>query len=474
MTINQNITITKSQTIDSALKPFQRESVTRMVKQKRILNSDDCGLGKGLQAIAAIHELQAYPCLIICPASLKYMWAKEWAKWTTKKGLMLSGTKPHIIDTLTRDLAIINYDILHAWKEMLVATGFKSVIVDESHKIANNSRMFKATKYIVGDGTDYEIPIRICLSGTPIQTKPSQLANQIEVLGYGNEWEYNKLEILRLERLYKQMNANLSENNWIKDLNQKLLSSFMIRRKKEDVLPELPERSETIIPLEIDNTQTYCAYEHTFKDKLSRNNMSFQERKLRADQLRRIVAKQKLRQFFEWLDLFLIAGEKIVVFAYHREIQEALITRYTGKSLAILGGMSAKQKDSYVERFQNNDIADDKESQLMICSVKAANAGLTLTAASYMAFLELSYIPSELEQACARIHRIGQKKPVTIYHFLALDTIDMRMWQLIQNKLATIDTIIDGQVGDLDVKLDIFEDLVESYKQEQETNLRKV
>jgi SNF2 family DNA or RNA helicase len=163
------------------------------------------------------------------------------------------------------------------------------------------------------------------------------------------------------------------------------------------------------------------------------------QRLVRLNHLRRLAARGKLAAALAWVDDFLASGEPLVVFAQHVEIQRALIARHP-EAAHVLGDDDAAARDRAVTEFARAD-----GPQLLVCSLRAAGQGLTLTRASNVAFLELDWTPARLEQAEDRCHRIGQDDAVTAWYLVAPETIDDTMAGLLDQKRGLIGSITDGR-----------------------------
>ena len=166
------------------------------------------------------------------------------------------------------------------------------------------------------------------------------------------------------------------------------------------------------------------------------------EQLVRLNNLRQLAAGGKLPTALAWIGDFMASGEPLVVFAEHIAIQQAVLERFP-RAEHILGADSAVQRRDAVDAFQSED-----GPQLIVCSLKAASQGITLTRASNVAFLELDWTPARHDQAEDRLHRIGQDESVTAWYLLAPNTIDETMAELLQRKRGLIDAITDGRVVD--------------------------
>ena len=163
------------------------------------------------------------------------------------------------------------------------------------------------------------------------------------------------------------------------------------------------------------------------------------EQLARLNYLRRLAARGKLRAAIAWIEDFVASGEPLVVFAHHREVQQALIERFPDAA-HVLGVDDLEARAAAVDDFQRPD-----GPLLVVCSMEAASQGITLVRASNVAFVELDWTPARHDQAEDRCHRIGQQDAVTAYYLLAAETIDEQMANVLRRKRAVIDAVTDGQ-----------------------------
>jgi len=156
--------------------------------------------------------------------------------------------------------------------------------------------------------------------------------------------------------------------------------------------------------------------------------------------LLRLAAKLKARAVIRWINEFLESSdEKLVVFAKHHKMIDAIVKHVDYRSVTLDGRMSADKKKDAVTQFQQ-----DKKIRLFVGNIKAAGVGITLTAASTVAFTELDWVPSDLNQAEDRCHRIGQEHPVWVHYLIAKGTVEERLCAALIKKQAVMDKAIDG------------------------------
>jgi SWI/SNF-related matrix-associated actin-dependent regulator 1 of chromatin subfamily A len=172
---------------------------------------------------------------------------------------------------------------------------------------------------------------------------------------------------------------------------------------------------------------------------------------VRLNALKLLAARGKLHAALAWIHDFCSSGERLVVFAHHREIQRAVLERFP-TALHILGEDSPSRATTRCSAFQEPD--GRQENQLIVCSIEVAGHGITLTRSSNVAFLELDWTPAKHDQAEDRCHRIGQQDAVNATYLLAADTVDETIATLLERKRAVIGAVTDGREEDEEGVLD--------------------
>lgn len=449
------------------LLPFQRAGVAYASRVRRTFIADEMGLGKTVQAIATLQNLDAFPALIVCPASLKVNWSREVAKWLPSRSVeILNGTRP-----LSRgewpDVLIVNYDILHAWSEVL--PDLKGLVVDESHYAKNPTARRTKAVIEVSDKINPEGCV-LALTGTPVVNAPGEIVPQLRILGRLKEFGGS-----RGFRERYGYGKNLAE------LNRRLRSTCFVRRRKADVLTELPPKRWSHIVIEGDATimaeyrtaeSNLLAYladkareyaletgasEHEAQGAAWQAMMRAKaaEHLVAVTALKRIAARAKMTAAQQWIEDFLPTGKKLVAFGWHRDVVD-MVAETFANGVKIQGGMDHAARQGAVDAFQTSE-----EQKVISCSIRAAGVGLTLTAASDVLFLEQGWNPADMDQAADRCHRIGQHDSVTAWTMLVAGTIDEDIAALIEDKRSLVNAATDGGVdqeqasvlGDLLVRL---------------------
>lgn len=450
-------------------KHYQIRAVKRMNRFRgRTLLADEMGLGKTFEVLLWLQQrADAWPALVVCPKSIKWVWEAEAAHHINTRAMVLSGTKPPRLNRLqTPQLVVINYDILRPWMKYLSAIGFRTLIVDECHQIKNwNTVRFRQTRLIARGGLPHpkrrgqrrpehkRIKYRFALSGTPLVNRPSELWASLNLV---RPDLYPISE--RREYLDHYCEPELTPWGWkfdgaanLGELHDKLRETLMVRRTKRQVLKELPHQSRYIVPLELDKRQEYTRAANDFLSWLREQpggiararRAAKAERLARYGYLLRLAALLKLPSVFDWVDTFLEDTDgKLVLFGVHRNFLGPLHERYNGTSLLVTGKTPENERRLAVREFQQKR---KRGPRLFIGNLKACGVGLTLTAATTAVVAELGWTPGEHTQAEKRIDRIGQTAPTSVYYLLARNTIEETLCRLLQKKQADLDAVLDGR-----------------------------
>jgi SNF2 family DNA or RNA helicase len=291
----------------------------------------------------------------------------------------------------------------------------------------------------------------LALTGTPVMNRPAELISQLRILGrlgdFGSGAQFAKR--------FRGPDAHLR-------LHWHLRSRCFVRRLKADVLPQLPAKRRAIVPVELDNEPEYRLAERDLIAWLQSQPLDLgelqvrvaaalrAERLVRLNALKLLAARGKLAAALAWMHDFCSSGERLVVFAHHREIQRAVLARFPA-ALHILGEDSHAARDASLRAFQ---APDGPGNQLIVCSIEVAGQGLTLTRSSNVVFLELDWTPAKHDQAEDRCHRIGQEDSVNASYILAAGTIDETISTLLERKRAVIGAVTDGREEDEEGVLD--------------------
>ena len=437
--------------------PYQLQGIARGLQLKRFINGDDMGLGKTLESIATINKADAFPCLVICPNVVKINWQREWHKFTDKKAMVLTDSVrdswPFFWQTGMNQVFIVNYESLRKYFVRRITKAekwtlkdvefhntiklFKSVIIDESHKVKSTAT--QQTKFCKGIASGKEYII--LLTGTPVVNKPKDLVAQLGIMDRMIDmggWKGFKLRYCS--------GPNQASN--LKELNYKLWQHCFFRREKSKVLTQLPDKVRQIVSCEITNRKEYMDAERDLIDYLKRYKEADDEKiqkslkgevMVRIGILKDITARGKLKEVIDFVKDFRENGKKIILFCNLHEIVDRLMIAFPS-AVCVTGRQNMQEKQASVDAFQKNPKTD-----VIICSIKAASAGITLTAASDVAFIELPWTYADCDQAESRAHRIGQKDSVNCYYLLGRRTIDQKLYRIIEEKKHISNAVLGAE-----------------------------
>ena len=437
--------------------PYQLQGIARGLQLKRFINGDDMGLGKTLESIATINKAGAFPCLVICPNVVKINWQREWHKFTDKKAMVLTDSVrdswPFFWQTGMNQVFIVNYESLRKYFVRRITKAekwtlkdvefhntiklFKSVIIDESHKVKSTAT--QQTKFCKGIATGKEYII--LLTGTPVVNKPKDLVAQLGIMDRMIDMGGWKGFMLRY-----CSGPNQASN--LKELNYKLWQHCFFRREKSKVLTQLPDKVRQIVTCEITKRKEYLDAERDLIDYLKRYKEVDDEKiqkslkgevMVRIGILKDITARGKLKEVIDFVKDFRENGKKIILFCNLHEIVDRLLVAFPS-AVCVTGRQDMQEKQASVDAFQKNPKTD-----VIICSIKAASAGITLTAASDVAFIELPWTYADCDQAESRAHRIGQKDSVNCYYLLGRRTIDQKLYRIIEEKKHISNAVLGAE-----------------------------
>lgn len=445
-------------------RPFQRAGVAFIEKTNgRTLVGDEMGLGKTIEALGYCNLHPEFKkILVICPASLKANWRREAQKWLIHdtKMLIMEGSFYGRIDKDpdVRQMVIVNYDVLHRREDLL--QDWDLVIADECHKIKNPKA--KRTKAFL----DICIPADhvVALTGTPILNRPLELWNIIHLLD-PKAWEH--LRAFKNRYCWDDDTGTYNGKRNLEELQEKLRTSVMIRRFKSQVLAELPDKQYTVIEVESDanvkmleeQIMTFIDRDaldtllHADKEDSKTKSMTFfnifgeQQPFELISKFRHAAAIAKLSTVIEYTQELLEDADKVIVFAHHKVIQQALLQKFPDAAY-IRGGMPNDERQAQVDKFQ-----EDPNCHVFIGSLKAASEGITLTAASQVVMAEIDWTPAAMQQAEDRAHRIGQRDMVNI-HMLITGGIEGWIAQLVAEKEEIIEASVGANSDAMDPRLD--------------------
>ncbi len=413
------------------LRPFQLSGLSWLKLTERALLADEMGLGKTVQALACAAQEGIFPILIVPPAHLTRNWMAE-----TMRFLRIQGREPrvHIVKGLTpyslpeADVYILHYLLLRGWKEALPQMHFHTVIFDEVQEL----RRAGSEKYSAASLLSESCERVIGLSGTPIYNYGGEIWNVVNVIDYHflGDWES-----FSREWCMGYGNRIVQKPQLLGEYLRK--EGLMLRRTKEEVLPELPEKRRLVQQIDADDS----VYQHLMApiwEKLYRwqqdMEMTASQRALLEDQIsqeaRQATGLAKAPYVCQFVKALVAAGEKVLLFAHHHGVMDIYKQELKSEHpVFITGRETAAQKENAVDRFMMD------KTNLCCISLRAAS-GLNLQKATCVVFGELDWSPAVHSQAEDRAHRIGQKDSLLCYYLVSPRGSDADMQQALGLKVS--------------------------------------
>ena len=449
------------------LYPYQAEGALFAVRTGRALIGDDMGLGKTIQAIAATEILARHfgvsKVLVVCPTSLKYQWQSEIERFSARAGenaaRVINGgraqrQKDYAFDDFCK---ITNYEKLQPDLDLIAAWGPELVIVDEAQRVKNwNTIAARALKRI-------DSSYAIVLTGTPLENKLEELVSIVQFVDQhrlGPTWK------LLHEHQVKDDAGRVTGYTGLEKVGQ-TLAPIMIRRRKSEVLRQLPSRTDQnlLVPM----TEMQMLYHQENADVVAKIVQRWRRTKFLSDkdQRRLTSALQNMRmscnstylldretdhgvkadELAVLLDeLFAEPEAKAVVFSQWTRTHDIVIRRLEERGLGYVsfnGGVPSDKRPALVERFR-----DDPTCRVFL-STDAGSTGLNLQHASTLVNMDLPWNPAILEQRIARVHRMGQVRPVQVINFVAKGTIEEGILSVLAFKRSLSVGVLDGGIGEI-------------------------
>jgi SWI/SNF-related matrix-associated actin-dependent regulator 1 of chromatin subfamily A len=424
------------------LYPHQIAGVEYMAGLKSVLCADLPGCGKTLQTIALANHLGWRKLLVVVPAGLRLVWLREYERGSIFKPricVVMSGRDP-----IAGDVVIISYDLaVRRYKELMPMT-FDALVADEAHYLKD--RTSKRTRLVLGTpkfpGLVSRAGRHVFLSGTPAPNAPHEffpiLRRAVPALIEHAPYQDFVEKYAHVSQTPWGMKVYGSRNE--ADLAARLRSGFMLRREREAILPELPEKTHKMVvwpadgafPAIIERERPFSAAE------IVEHGVPVGTA---LPEIRRAMGEAKAPLVAQYVrDLLDDADEKILVFAHHKSVVDILSKALASYGVvAVTGSTPPLQRNTNVDRFQN-----DPRTRVMVANIVAGGTGLTLTAARQVVFCEFSYVPGENDQAQDRVYRIGQQRGVVIHWPVVQGSLDAEVLKIAAKKQAALNKIMEA------------------------------
>lgn len=462
---------------------YQHQSIAYNLIKKRVVNGNDMGTGKSFVTVATLAIANymwkqgvgdpVFPCVVVCPATLKYNWENEFKKFSRIRTMILNDKVRYNFmkysDSGLVDVFIVNYEGIEKYfvedidipkgkkfelkyvKFKDISSEIRSVVFDESHKVRNIKT--RACKLSKGLATDKKFIF--ALTGTMVVNTPKDLISQ---LGIVNQfWRFLPPSVISQLSHNKSAGMAYFETKYcsgpkkasnLKELNSLLTKHCYYRFSKEDVLAQLPPKIRQTVLCDIDTMEEYKIAEKDLETYLYeyKNATDAQVQKTLKGRiiasigiLKNISARGKINDVCEYIKDVVEQGYKFGIFAHQHEVVDMIKLRFP-HALCITGRENLTQRNHAAELFQN-----DEKHKLIILGIAAAGVGLNLTAASRCGFIENPWHAAATDQCENRFHRIGTKDSVNCAYFLGKGTIDIKINTLIESKRKMMNTIIGAE-----------------------------
>lgn len=456
------------------LRDYQIDGVYYMLNHGNCINGSDVGVGKSGMTIVMFELIDTFPCLIVCPSTVKESWKAEWERWNPNRTLSIinSGSKKNNWDA---DVIVINYDALGMKSGRgvkvkfpeLLSIKFKAIVADEIHFLKN----WKAVRSKAFMKIASKSPIKIGLSGTVILNRPSELINILKVIGRFQEifqdldhylYRYCNMKITRFGKETKDASN-------VKELYKLLNHYCYFRKEKREVLTELPPIVETFVNCKINNKKIYKEAENNLISFLELADETKVDAALKAKHLVQLNLLSllsidgKLKAIQEYLKDWIESNEeqKLLVFGVHVEPLEHLSKCFPESGL-ITGSISLDKKMKVLEQFKAS-----KKMQILFANIQCIGTGVDglQNVCSNAAVIELPVRPGDLVQGLGRLERMGQKSSINVFYLMNEETIDGRIWKMLKEKKEVTDVVNKGYLDDLSLSL------INSYKRNKSKDL---
>ena len=413
--------------------------------------ADDMGLGKTVQTITFImNKAELGPTLVAAPASVVLNWMREIERFAPSLHVEVLNDAPDrkqlVEQAKAGDVILTTYKLFVTEDELLCGKQWNTICLDEAHVIKN--RQTKTSAAVMR----LQATHRIILTGTPVQNHLGELWNLFQFANpglLGSFEQFHKKYIIPIE---------LQDNKERSRQLKRIVSPFMLRRTKQEVIEELPDKTEINIPVELteDELAVYEVIRRRAKKLLedeksssgvSVNTLAEITRLRQASCSAQLVEKNwtgecsKINVLSDLLQEILGGGNSVLIFSQFTSFLSMVcdaLDRQHQPYLYLDGSVPVKQRDQLVQEFQHG------KCPVFLISLKAGGLGLNLTGANYVIHLDPWWNPAIEQQATDRAYRIGQRQNVTVYHLISQHTIEDKILRLHQTKRNLADAMLSG------------------------------
>ena len=426
--------------VPTNLYEYQKEGVEFIYAAKgRAIVGDAPGVGKSAQALVFANMFGGSKILIVAPQNVIWKWA------TKEAGLWAEGRTVQVVENgkqkiVGADITIMSYGIMVSRYEELIALPFDTMIFDEAHylKSSKSQRNKVARKLTKG------VPHLLFLTGTAFKNKRIEMFQLLHMLDR-NQWSS------AIEFGKRYCGGVFGQGHWITppegETNteelQRRLSPILLRRTKRQIGDQIPELTRVAIPMNLDNDADYDKALEDARREARREGYKPAFALSLLNKLRQIVGRGKVKAAIEYAEDILESGEKVVLFAHHKEIVSQLKQHFwkAGIGTGVIDGSTpAKERQRLADLF-----LVDSGLEIMIIS-SAGREGIDLYSANQLIFVERLWTPADEEQIEARLQRDGQRNPVTAHYLVAKGTVDERLDEIVRGKRAEFANLIQSDI----------------------------
>ncbi len=463
---------------------YQNVGILWQIKRLRTYIADEMGLGKTIQAIGLINAVNTInKVLVITKASLRINWVNELQEWLVRKDLTIGLAKGN--SWPQTNIVVINYDILTRHKFRIDDTVWDLLVIDEAQLIKNPKAERSKMVYGAWDKKQAKRSVQpikskyvSALSGTPIENKPIEffpVLRYLDPANWGN-WQNYVLRFCNGHRDGFGWDVSGASNK--EELQQKLRQTVMIRRLKKDVAKELPPKSYQVIEIPVDDgrlkkelAEEMDGWNRTtargkalrqalVNAKTAGDRESFRKIMMELKEVSQVAFKEfsvsrhrtglkKLPYAMDYLkEMFEDDPHKVLVFGHHQDILERMSKEFPYSAL-IYGPTPADKRQGIVDKYNK-----DASMLPLFGSIGAAGAGLNITSAWHVLFIEEDIVPERMSQAEDRAHRIGQTMPVLVTHLVLEGSLDAKLAHISAGKGSIIDVILGNDHSKIEFTTD--------------------
>ena len=439
---------------------------------RTFLLADEPGLGKTAQALLAAQVAGAYPLLAVVPNVVKTNWAREAGLWTPGRSVTVIHGDGETVDGFA-DIVVVNYEVLDRHVDWIGDHGFRGMVVDEAHYIKNKKSQRSQHVLDVSARIQKRLarPLMMALTGTPLINDIDDFRAIWQFLG----WIEERKPADDLMATLEQTALTPADHAFYPAARSAVVDLGIVRRRKVDVAADIPARRIADLPVELEGAvgrSIRDAERRLAKRLVARYRAAVEHRRTGAeidgidtDLVRRVAEREvaagadegsgdnvfamvrrlgqaKAELAADYAAQLVHSAGKVVFFAKHIDVMDAAQEVFSKRDIthtAIRGDQTSRARQEALDSFVN-----DPDVAVIVCSLTAAGVGINLQVASNVVLAELSWTNAEQTQAIDRVHRIGQREPVTAWRVVAAQTLDTKLAEAIDNKAGLAARALDG------------------------------